>query len=742
MASVTKFYPTNNAAPYTPATWHGSWTSNAGTTRTLSDDKTGARVTGYGYTTIPGSNSRGIVRFVSNPLGAQTISGTLDMVLNINESNADANFFTRIYAYVIQGDSDSIRGVLLNFADTGGTEWDAANTSKVYGLSSPQTLSSVAVTAGDRLVIEFGVQAVAGSGSSRTASVWAGATNRNLDGTINADAVVGDIDTGITRAGYFVFSNAITVSRVDAASGDLLAGNQSLYLYNGTTGALKRRILPIGSQDPAGGCQLQSNGTLYISYESLNSGDDIENGQVAMYDPTTLAYSGLFQVFPGVGPHSLAANTDDEIVLGCIGDGTTQASCGEASQGGPSSPVTPASAYLRKFDDAGALLDTYVASLGASGTNSIDLAQDNATVYYTSLDRVIRRYDIVNDVQLSDFATLPAATSGEMARGIRILPDATVLVADVVNVKRLNTDGTIKQTYSVASQVDWGTLALSPTGAEFWVANRADSAISNALIAKFDVEAGTLLVSITQDAVTLPDTGGGMCSGGITCMNGFRAAFATCVAASISLQPISGTVPSGSTLTLVITAAGSDPLTYQWYVGESGDTSTPILGATSASYTTPPLTEDVNYWVQVSNTCGGGTTADSDTAVITIGSPAMPTVISDPFRWVRRSPTVFNDGHRMRVTRFQVDFQPGVGLSSLPTDESHDPIVRVRSSGDGGFTWSGFREITLGALGEYMKLMKMYQFPAAYNWVVEISGNTPTDLCIVQAWLDAEPFDH
>ncbi|MBC9890188.1 MAG: hypothetical protein F7B06_10165 [Opitutae bacterium] len=48
-------------------------------------------------------------------------------------------------------------------------------------------------------------------------------------------------------------------------------------------------------------------------------------------------------------------------------------------------------------------------------------------------------------------------------------------------------------------------------------------------------------------------------------------------------------------------AAGRDPLTYQWYRGESGVVTQPVAGANQASYKTGPLTEDSNFWVRVSN---------------------------------------------------------------------------------------------------------------------------------------------
>ena len=53
-----------------------------------------------------------------------------------------------------------------------------------------------------------------------------------------------------------------------------------------------------------------------------------------------------------------------------------------------------------------------------------------------------------------------------------------------------------------------------------------------------------------------------------------------------------------------VVGTGTGPLSYQWYVGASGNTASPIGGATSNSYTTPPLTITTNYWVRVSNAYG------------------------------------------------------------------------------------------------------------------------------------------
>ena len=55
-------------------------------------------------------------------------------------------------------------------------------------------------------------------------------------------------------------------------------------------------------------------------------------------------------------------------------------------------------------------------------------------------------------------------------------------------------------------------------------------------------------------------------------------------------------------------------MTYQWYEGQSGDTSIPI-GSNLSWYTTPALTETTSCWVRVTNAGGSD---DSITAVIIV----------------------------------------------------------------------------------------------------------------------------
>jgi len=97
----------------------------------------------------------------------------------------------------------------------------------------------------------------------------------------------------------------------------------------------------------------------------------------------------------------------------------------------------------------------------------------------------------------------------------------------------------------------------------------------------------------------------------------------SCISPEISEHPQSQTIDYNATANLSVTASSASPISYQWYQGDSGDTSTPV-GEDSDSYTTPNLTETTSYWVRVSNECGS---VDSDTATICV-LPTIPIYLS------------------------------------------------------------------------------------------------------------------
>ena len=84
----------------------------------------------------------------------------------------------------------------------------------------------------------------------------------------------------------------------------------------------------------------------------------------------------------------------------------------------------------------------------------------------------------------------------------------------------------------------------------------------------------------------------------------------------ITTQPVGGNFQTNDSISLDVTATGNG-LSYQWYTGVSGVTTSPILGATLAAYSFGTLSAgSYNYWVRVSNTGGS---VDSDTASFSVG---------------------------------------------------------------------------------------------------------------------------
>jgi Ig-like domain CHU_C associated len=101
----------------------------------------------------------------------------------------------------------------------------------------------------------------------------------------------------------------------------------------------------------------------------------------------------------------------------------------------------------------------------------------------------------------------------------------------------------------------------------------------------------------------------------------------TCTPPSISVQPSGSTITSGQSANLSVTAGGTSPFTYQWYTGTSGNTSSPIGGATNSSVMVSPTTT-TNYWVRVTGQCAPP--VDSSTATVTVGACVNPSISQQP----------------------------------------------------------------------------------------------------------------
>jgi subtilisin family serine protease len=138
-------------------------------------------------------------------------------------------------------------------------------------------------------------------------------------------------------------------------------------------------------------------------------------------------------------------------------------------------------------------------------------------------------------------------------------------------------------------------------------------------------------------------------------------------APSIVTQPQSQTISGGQSATLSVVAAGTAPLSYQWYIGASGNTASPIPGATASTYTTPPLTSTTSYWVRVSNSVSS---VDSATATITVAT--TPVFVMQP-------------------SNFFIAIGSSGSVSVLAAS-TPPPTYRWQVSSNGGSTWTNLSD--------------------------------------------------
>lgn len=205
--AVSKLYLTASTPIYTPPTIRGGWEdTTGGVVGELSPTKTRGgviRTVTQAELTASADYDVLLYRGVSMPLAAQTISGTVDVVIGVDENSPTADACWYAHLYVTQGNSDTPRGTILaDYAETAANEWPT--TAAGRGFASAQTLSSLAISAGDRLVAELGWRAKNTSTFSMAGILYYG-TLTDPEQAVAPDLTVSS--TNVEReAGFLQFS--------------------------------------------------------------------------------------------------------------------------------------------------------------------------------------------------------------------------------------------------------------------------------------------------------------------------------------------------------------------------------------------------------------------------------------------------------------------------------------------------------------------------------------------------------
>lgn len=138
---------------------------------------------------------------------------------------------------------------------------------------------------------------------------------------------------------------------------------------------------------------------------------------------------------------------------------------------------------IRKFDAAGNFLNAFDVATEDRGSDWIQLAGDNCTMYYTSEGSKVLRYNVCTDTQLSDFAT----GLSRPCYALRLIQQG-MLVACQNLIYRLDGSGNVANTYDAPGEDGWFAMNIDPDGTSFWSAN-----ITTGQIYRFDIGSGAVL---------------------------------------------------------------------------------------------------------------------------------------------------------------------------------------------------------------------------------------------------------
>jgi Big-like domain-containing protein len=183
---------------------------------------------------------------------------------------------------------------------------------------------------------------------------------------------------------------------------------------------------------------------------------------------------GNVLTFPWAGPFSQHPES-------CVLDATGNIYVGQAD----------GSRDVLKLSPGGTLLASFNVATGPRGSDWIDLAADQCTLYYTSEGNTIRRFDVCGNAQLPDFATgFTDPGSSTVCYALRIRPNGEVMVACTDKIYRLSAAGTVIQRYPLpAGETSFlFAMNLDPDNATFWTAG-----FNSGNIYRINIDTGALV---------------------------------------------------------------------------------------------------------------------------------------------------------------------------------------------------------------------------------------------------------
>lgn len=619
------------------------------TIRDTSEDNTIGGTTADARNVISGNVSAAIAgggdgtRILGNFIGTNP-SGTAAVMVGKGVSLSDGA------GMVVGGTAPGSRNVVSG--NSGGGLFVGGNASAlVQGNYFGTDASGSAQIVGDTLslAVWLSLAVTVGGTTPAARNVVSGTSGTGLSlfgGTDGYEPLVQGNYIGLNASGTAAISNGsagielenaadVTIGGVVAGAGNVISGNSvGIRAFGETSSGLRIQGNLIGTN--AAGTAAVPNG---------QGGIELSNMPEALVGGTT---AGARNVISGNGGSGIGASSPVRVEQNLIGTDVT-------------GTVPMGNRFFGVFADG-----STVGGDDPAAANLIAYNGDAGVAWQTTGGVLARRNSIHSNGGLGlDFVSFNGGGVTPNDPGeTDMIQNYPVLASAVSSGGTTTITGTLSSTGGRAYTLDfYSNAACDPDGygeGETYLGATSVTTAANGT-ASFTA---TLPVAVPNGrTITATATGSGGVSPSTIRTSEFSACVAvgpSCVAPAISSQPQSVSIASNQTATLGVGTTGTSP-TYQWYEGESGDTSHPVAGATSASFTTPALTVSTSYWVRVSNACGS---VDSSAATVAVDC-ALPQIVSQS-----QSTTVVSGQTTtlsVEVTGSGVSYQWYVGVSGDTT---------------------------------------------------------------------------
>ena len=112
------------------------------------------------------------------------------------------------------------------------------------------------------------------------------------------------------------------------------------------------------------------------------------------------------------------------------------------------------------------------------------------------------------------------------------------------------------------------------------------------------------------------------------------------------------------------------------------------------------------------------------------------TEFGNTIRGLLSGPPIHSDRKRVFISRFELDVEQGVGLT---TGQGSDPQIMLNWSKDGGRTFSDLQIWnTAGKIGEYNTRLRWLRLGQARQWIFQVTVSDPVKRSIISAHADME----